>query len=231
MRFRRRLPVVPTRVRTSGAEAPDLLLTLYRRAKALRPAKSDYRRERSKLRLYATQEMFATHNVHHQQFRHKNFGDAYRVPMVALLQLLSAFCCFSSLLSFWLPWIYSPFPFFMEFRNGVLLQLIECIESTQNEVKRKMIESEAHKVAPKSLRPLRMKKITHCAGKNHARHRNFIVFVVFRTAFSCARRKQHHDGAATARREPSPSIPPSIMNDGFGSNESLGGAFLWPTMS
>jgi len=28
-------------------------------------------------------------------------------------------------LSFWLPWIYSPFPFFMEFRNGVLLQLID----------------------------------------------------------------------------------------------------------
>jgi len=24
-----------------------------------------------------------------------------------------------------LPWIYSPFPFFMEFRNGVLLQLID----------------------------------------------------------------------------------------------------------
>jgi len=31
--------------------------------------------------------------------------------------------------------IYSPFPFFMEFRNVVLLQLFECIESTQNEVK------------------------------------------------------------------------------------------------
>jgi hypothetical protein len=66
------------------------------------------------------------------------------------LQLLSAFCCFSSLLSFWLPWIYSPFPLFMEFRNGLLLQLIECIESTQNEVKRKMIETDACTVAPKS---------------------------------------------------------------------------------
>jgi hypothetical protein len=30
------------------------------------------------------------------------------------------------------------------------LQLIECIESTQNEVKRKMIEAEACNVAPKS---------------------------------------------------------------------------------
>jgi len=31
----------------------------------------------------------------------------------------------------------------MEFRNGILLQLIECIESTQNEVKRKMIKADA----------------------------------------------------------------------------------------
>jgi hypothetical protein len=66
------------------------------------------------------------------------------------LQVVSASCCFSSLLSFWLPWIYSPFPFFMEFRNGLLLQLIECIESTQNEVKRKMIETGACNAAPKS---------------------------------------------------------------------------------
>jgi hypothetical protein len=44
----------------------------------------------------------------------KNFGDAVRVPVVALQHVLSASCCFSSLLSFWLPWIYSPFPFFME---------------------------------------------------------------------------------------------------------------------
>jgi hypothetical protein len=85
--------------------------------------------------------------------RVKNFGDAHRVPFVVaccLLQLVSAFCCFSSLLSFWLPWIYSTFPLFMEFRNGVLLQLIECIESTQNEVKRKMIETRASTDAPKS---------------------------------------------------------------------------------
>ena len=66
------------------------------------------------------------------------------------MQVLSAFCCFSSLLSFWLPWIYSPFPFFMEFRNDVLLQLVECIESTQNEVKRKMIETDACNGVPKS---------------------------------------------------------------------------------
>jgi hypothetical protein len=38
----------------------------------------------------------------------------------------------------------------MEFHNGLLLQLIECIESTQNEVKRKMIETDACNVAPKS---------------------------------------------------------------------------------
>jgi len=41
------------------------------------------------------------------------------------LQVLSASLLFSSLLSFWLPWIYSPFPFFMEFRNDELLQLID----------------------------------------------------------------------------------------------------------
>jgi len=63
------------------------------------------------------------------------------------LQVLSVS---SSLLSFWLPWIYSPFPFFMEFSNGVLLQLFECIESTQNEVKRKMIEKERRHGTPKS---------------------------------------------------------------------------------
>jgi hypothetical protein len=38
----------------------------------------------------------------------------------------------------------------MEFRNGLLLQLIECIESTQNEVKRKMIATDARNAAPKS---------------------------------------------------------------------------------
>jgi hypothetical protein len=43
-----------------------------------------------------------------------------------------------------------PFPFFMEFRNDVLLQLVECIESSQNEVKRKMIERETRNAAPKS---------------------------------------------------------------------------------
>src|SRR5450631_12875 len=38
----------------------------------------------------------------------------------------------------------------MEFSNGILLQLFECIESTQNEVKRKMIETVACNSAPKS---------------------------------------------------------------------------------
>jgi hypothetical protein len=79
--------------------------------------------------------------------------------MVALLQLLSAFCCFSSLLSFWLPWIYSPFPFFMEFRNDVLLQLVECIESTRNEVKRKMIVMVACNAVPKSPERVAREKI------------------------------------------------------------------------
>src|SRR5271154_5283686 len=92
----------------------------------------------------------------------KNFGDAHRVPFVVaccLLPLPSAFCCFFSLLSFWLPWIYSPFPFFMEFRNDVLLQLVECIESTQNEVKRKMIGTGACNAVPKSPERLACEKI------------------------------------------------------------------------
>jgi hypothetical protein len=38
----------------------------------------------------------------------------------------------------------------MESCNGRLLQLIECIETTQNEVKKKMIESSALHDAPKS---------------------------------------------------------------------------------
>ena len=55
----------------------------------------------------------------------KNFGDAHRVPFVVACCRCLVLLCSSSLLSFWLPWIYSPFPFFMEFRNGVLLQLID----------------------------------------------------------------------------------------------------------
>jgi len=38
----------------------------------------------------------------------------------------------------------------MESCNGRLLQLIECIERTQNEVKKKMIEWSARHDAPKS---------------------------------------------------------------------------------
>ena len=49
----------------------------------------------------------------------------------------------------------------MEFRNGLLLQLIECIESSQNEVKKKMIEWDARNNAPKSLHQLPRKKIAH----------------------------------------------------------------------
>jgi hypothetical protein len=90
--------------------------------------------------------------------RHKKLrGRSSRPPGRCLLQLPSAFWL-SSLLSFWLPWIYSPFPFFMEFCNGILLQLFECIESTQNEVKRKMIETGASNDAPKSLHDAALKK-------------------------------------------------------------------------
>jgi hypothetical protein len=94
--------------------------------------------------------------------------------MVALLQLLNAFCCFSSLLSFWLPWIYSPFPFFMEFRNDVLLQLVECIESTQNEVKRKMIASLACNAVLKSLHHARAKTFRATPRQLHREAQFFV---------------------------------------------------------
>jgi len=87
----------------------------------------------------------------------KLWGRSSRPLCRCLLQVLSA-SWLSSLLSFWLPWIYSPFPFFMEFRNDLLLQLIECIESTQNEVKRKMIEAGVRNDAPKSPARVRTSK-------------------------------------------------------------------------
>jgi hypothetical protein len=46
----------------------------------------------------------------------------------------------------------------MESCNDRLLQLIECIESTQNEVKKKMIASSAFHDAPKSPRAMRTRK-------------------------------------------------------------------------
>jgi len=46
--------------------------------------------------------------------------------------------------------IYSPFSIFHGSCNGVLLQLIECIESMKNEVKKKMIASSAANAVPKS---------------------------------------------------------------------------------
>jgi len=61
--------------------------------------------------------------------------------LLAAFLLCFLFGCHGSIL---------PFPFFMEFRNGNLLQLFECIESTQNEVKRKMIETDACNDVPKS---------------------------------------------------------------------------------
>jgi hypothetical protein len=70
-----------------------------------------------------------------------------------------------------------PFPFFMESCNGDLLQLIECIESTQNEVKRKMIGSRAHIEAPKSLRLREREKIARAV-------RNLNVFALLRAIVS-----------------------------------------------
>ncbi len=57
----------------------------------------------------------------------------------------------------------------MEASNGVLLQLIECIESTQNEVKRKMIESGSDIEARKSPDRLREKIRDRKSRLNHRR--------------------------------------------------------------
>ena len=165
-----------------------------------------------------------------KDFAAKNFGDAHRVPMVALhcLTALSAFCCFSSLLSFWLPWIYSPFPLFMEFRNAILLQLVECIESTQNEVKRKMIDRGVRNAAPKSLHLARAENFArvwqlhpHFASSSRAR-----VFIArffprmspaasFTTNTLLWPRSRIFDCAS-----------PSIMYCGFADDESCEGAHL-----
>jgi len=56
----------------------------------------------------------------------------------------------------------------MEFRNGLLLQLFECIESTQNEVKRKMIETGACNDVPKSHARLAREKSSRDIT-NHSR--------------------------------------------------------------
>src|SRR5208282_764905 len=89
----------------------------------------------------------------------KNFGDAHRVPFVVACcrwLVLFLFCsflfgCHGSILPFHSSW---------NFRNGVLLQLFECIESTQNEVKRKMMGTSARNDAPRSpARRARAKKV------------------------------------------------------------------------
>ncbi len=73
----------------------------------------------------------------------KNLGDALASPVCSLLIVLSV--SFSSLqLSSSVPWFYSPFPFFMDYSNGRLLQLIECIESIKSDVKKKMMCSDAY---------------------------------------------------------------------------------------
>jgi len=82
-----------------------------------------------------------------------------------LKQLLNASCLSSFLLSSWLPWIYSPFSIIHGLCNGDLLQLIECIESTRNEVKRKMIETSACSVARKSPEGEAEEKICACSPR------------------------------------------------------------------
>jgi hypothetical protein len=70
--------------------------------------------------------------------RQKLRGRFWRPLFPSALEQLSAF----SFLPFsWLPWFYSPFPFFMDkSATNVLLQLFDCIELMKNEVKKKMNE-------------------------------------------------------------------------------------------
>jgi hypothetical protein len=78
--------------------------------------------------------------------RKKNSGTLAGVPVCLSGWAISAssscrpFSCHPS----WLPWFYSPFPFFMDATN-VPLQLIECIESMKNDVKRKIGMRDHHR--------------------------------------------------------------------------------------
>jgi hypothetical protein len=96
----------------------------------------------------------------------------------------------------------------MEFCNGVLLQLIECIESTQNEVKRKMIETGACSLAPKSHERLARKKMFRAHHKN-ALGCSQLCRACAAHLQETSRRCPLCDGA----HETSSSIPPSIMKD------------------
>ena len=73
----------------------------------------------------------------------KNFGDAFASPgfyfdQAQLVFLLGGLFCFL----FGCHVNYSPFPLFMDRRNGLLLRLFECIESIKSEVKQKMKHTE-----------------------------------------------------------------------------------------
>jgi hypothetical protein len=72
-------------------------------------------------------------------------------PICFLLTAFSASSCRPFLLSFWLPWFYSPFHFFDGSCNDLLLQLVECIESIKSDVKKKMTLMKHATGVPKSL--------------------------------------------------------------------------------
>jgi len=127
---------------------------------------------------------------------------------------------FSLLLSFWLPWIYSPFPFFMEFRNGLLLQLFECIESTQNEVKRKMIATRACNAAPKSHARLTREEKVRVASQLTLTCSPITLFLPrarFQGMLAC-------DSGLIAPREYARSFPRSIMRGDFTARNASGSA-------
>jgi hypothetical protein len=93
--------------------------------------------------LFASESHFFAQNDRGGIFCAKNLGDAYASPVCCFADT-SLSASFSSLPFSWLPWFYSPFPFFMDLlSNGRLLQLIECIESIKSDVKKKMMLARA----------------------------------------------------------------------------------------
>ena len=160
----------------------------------------------------------------------KNLGDAHRVPLVVACCVCLVLLCFLLCFLFGCHGSILPFPFFMEFRNGVLLQLFECIESTQNEVKRKMIATGAGNDAPKSPARLRTRRKSLCDIRRHSRlffERGVRRASVSRERFTAMPRAGECREAS--RHLSSRRLWSAIYNEKrSSSDEWLEGAQLWP---
>jgi hypothetical protein len=124
--------------------------------------------------------------------------------------------------------LFSLFHFAWNCRNDVLLQLVECIESTQNEVKRKMIDREACKAAPKSLHRACVKNFRGASEPRALFSLSFVVsspvhnqipLAVEVKQSACAVLPLYRGRILTVRA-------PSIIMSGSKRDESCGGAHL-----